>query len=157
MPIENPLVVIARGELGVHETSTNRGPGIEKYWKATDYPEGYKEREPWCAAFVAWCVAQYLGMTAARPKSAAVSKWVPTALKLGWQVFGPRDGLYFPRAGDIAVFTFSHIGLVEDFTGHDVVTIEGNTDEDGGREGKEVARRKRMLKVCRSFIRVPAQ
>lgn len=151
----HPLVVVARGELGVSETSRNQGPGIKKYWPATSYPEGYANREPWCAAFVAWCVAQFLGEKASRPKSAAVPRWVPDALKLGWKVFGPRDGLLFPASGDIVVFAFSHIGIVESFDGGVIQTIEGNTDDGGSREGLEVARRHRALAICRSFIRIP--
>lgn len=151
----HPLVKIATGELGTRETSRNRAPGIAKYWTATDYPDGMENREPWCAAFVAWCVATYLGFDAKRPKSAAVRLWVPAALKLEWRVFGPRDGLYFPQAGDIVVFTFSHIGIVENFDGSHVATIEGNTDDGGSREGLEVAHRTRGLSICRSFIRPP--
>ena len=153
----HPLIEIARAELGASETSRNRGPRIAKYWAATDYPDGMEKREPWCAAFVAWCLAQWLGVKAKRPKSAAVRNWVPAALRLDWRVFGPRDGLLFPRAGDICVFTFSHIGIVEDFDGSFVTTIEGNTDDQGGREGVEVARRKRPLREIRSFIRVPGE
>lgn len=152
----HPLVTIARAELGVHETTENQGPGIEKYWEATSCGvDGYKDREPWCAAFVAWCVMLYLDGSKRRPKSAAVRDWVPDALKLGWRVFGPRDGLLFPRAGDVVVFQFSHIGIVEDFNGTHIRTVEGNTDGDGGREGREVAERDRALAVCKSFIRLP--
>lgn len=153
----HPLVTIARAELGVHETSRNQGLGILKYWEATSYgPDGFKDRAPWCAAFVAWCVALHLAFAKARPKSAAVADWVPDALRLGWRVFGPRDGLLFPRAGDIVVFKFSHIGIVVDFDGAHLRTIEGNTDDEGSREGREVAERDRPLGVCRSFIRLPS-
>ena len=155
------LVRIAEGELKVKETSKNQGPGIEKYWPATSYPSGYKEHQPWCAAFVAWCVREagrregWLVKDTARPRSAAVREWVPAALKLGWEVFGPRDGLRFPRAGDVVVFTFSHIGIVTDFDGTWVKTIEGNTNAAGNREGKFVMRHQRVLGICRSFIRLP--
>lgn len=151
----HPLVKTARAEIGVCETSRNSGPGIAKYWGATDYPDGMKNREPWCAAFVAWCVATGLGFKAERPKSASVRQWVPAALRLRWPVFGPRDGQRFPQAGDIVIFTFSHIAIVESFAGRSVTTLEGNTDDDGSREGREVARRVRQLALCRSFIRVP--
>ena len=156
MSSPHPLVTIARAELGVHETSRNQGPGIQKYWEATSYGvDGYKDRQPWCAAFVAWCVMLYLEGSKSRPKSAAVKDWVPAALKLNWRVFGPRDGLLFPRAGDLVVFQFSHIAIVEDFSGTHVRTLEGNTDDAGSREGREVAERDRSLAVCKSFIRLP--
>jgi len=156
------LVEIARTQLGVRETSRNRGPELVKFWDATNYQDGDENREPWCAAFVCW-VVMMAGRTDARlkihplkrPQSAAVKQWVPTALRLGWKVFGPRDGMLFPAPGDIVVFTHSHIGIVEDFTGHTVKTIEGNTNDEGSREGFEVARRNRELSECRSFIRIP--
>ncbi|MFZ4774618.1 MAG: CHAP domain-containing protein [Terrimicrobiaceae bacterium] len=152
----HPLVKIARGELGVHETSRNQGPGILKYWEATSYGvDGFANREPWCAAFVAWCVFLHLGGSKYRPKSAAVRDWVPDALRLNWRVFGPRDGILFPRAGDIVVFRFSHIGIVEDFSGTHIKTIDGNTDDEGSREGREVAERTRETMLARSFIRLP--
>jgi peptidoglycan hydrolase-like protein with peptidoglycan-binding domain len=155
------IVRIAEGELKVKETSKNQGPGIEKYWPATNYPEGYRNREPWCAAFAAWCVREaglregWLKKDAARPRSAAVREWVPAALRLGWEVFGPRDGLRFPSAGDVVVFTSSHMGIVTDFDGTWVHTIEGNTNAAGNREGKFVMRHQRVLGYCRSFIRLP--
>ena len=50
MDAKHPIVAIAAAQLGVHETSANQGPGLEKCWTATSYgPDGYKNREPWCA------------------------------------------------------------------------------------------------------------
>lgn len=158
----HPVVAAARSQLGIRETTMNRGPGIGKYWAATTYPNGEANREPWCAAFAAWCVRE--GMLAnaglritevTRPKSAVVADWVLHALRMGWLVFGPHDGLRFPAAGDIVIYTFSHMGVVEDFDGHVVTAIEGNTNAAGSREGIEVMRRKRMLSACKSFIRLP--
>lgn len=157
------IVAIAESQLGVKETSKNYGPKLAKYWEATSYPEGMKNREPWCAAFVAWCVREAgrvegwlnKGETN-RPRSAAVRDWVPAALKLGWKVFGPGDPVLFPAPGDIVVFKFSHVGIVTDREAYDVKTIEGNTNEHGEREGKYVLRRERaMREMCRSFIRLP--
>ena len=157
------IVAIAESQLGVKEESKNFGAKLAKYWTATTYPDGMKNREPWCAAFVAWCVREAgraegwlnAGETN-RPRSAAVRDWVPAALKLGWRVFGPGDPLLFPQAGDIVVFKFSHIGIVTERDSYDVRTIEGNTGAQGEREGKYVMRRERgMRELCRSFIRPP--
>ena len=51
-----PYIAAARGEIGVVETSPNRGAGIQKYWSATSIPSGYGG--PYCAAFVSWCIKQ---------------------------------------------------------------------------------------------------
>lgn len=40
-----------------------------------------------------------------------------------------------------------HAGFVEKVTGTTVYTIEGNTNDSGGREGYKVARRKRDVKA----------
>ena len=62
-----------------------------------------------------------------------------------------------PLPGDIVVFNFSHIGLVAGAGGGcDFQAIECNTDDSGGREGVEVARRRRTLRQVRAFIRLPS-
>jgi uncharacterized protein YwbE len=152
------LIRIASGQVGVREEEHNRGKEILKYWEATTYPWGAKNREPWCAAFVVWCVRQAwkagaVDLTETQlPRSAAVREWLSWARKLNLNVI--HSG---PLAGDIVVFLphFSHIGIVEGVYTDHVNTIEGNTDDQGGREGVEVARRRRELRLCGSFIRLP--
>lgn len=165
------LVEVAIGEIGVHETSRNRGPGIEKYWPVTHYPEGYKHRAPWCAAVLVWIVWKTLALQRerrieggialtewTRPKSAGVKYWIPWARRAGCLVFGPDSKKYVPEPGDIVVFTFSHIGLVEKrINKNSVRTLEGNTDDDGSREGNKFCRRRRTLGIIRAFIRVPCE
>jgi hypothetical protein len=59
------------------------------------------------------------------------------------------------KAGDIVIFTFSHIGLaIEDEKGGYVRTIEGNTDSSGTREGGGVYEQKRKTSLVRSHIRL---
>lgn len=169
--MKNPRLAIlaaAQSQIGVAETSRNRGPGLVKFWDATNYQEGDENREPWCAAFVAWCVSEAMKRQPllavgdkTRPRSAAVKDWVPWAMRPenGCVVFGPRDPKYKPEPGDIVVFTFSHIGIVENFPGwaKGLNTIEGNTDDQGSPEGLEVARRVRAASQCKSFIRLAAK
>jgi hypothetical protein len=67
-------------------------------------------------------------------------------------MFKPRGVV---RAGDIVVFTFSHIGVaIEDQRGAAVRTVEGNTDEAGSREGGGVYEKTRALSLVRSHIRL---
>jgi hypothetical protein len=157
------LVQVAASQIGVRETSRNAAPELVKYWQATTYPEGMADRQPWCAAFVAWVVFEGMKREPllavgdkTRPRSAAVKDWVPWALKPahGCVVFGPADPKYKPEPGDLVVFKFSHIGVVELGNGRMVQTIEGNTDDEGAREGVRVCRRARKLSECKSFIRL---
>lgn len=163
--MNNPASIVAEiaaTQIGVHETSDNQGPGIEKFWLATSYPDGMTDREPWCSAFASWCVKQasekqpILGMPHL-PNFPAVAEWIPWAMRddVGGGVFKPRDSMLFPRAGDIVIYNFSHVGIVENFSGHLLTTIEGNTNDDGSREGREVLRKDRELSIVKAFVRLP--
>ena len=60
------------------------------------------------------------------------------------------------KAGDIVIFTFSHIALAVkdiDSSGY-VITIEGNTNGAGSREGGSVLEKKRHVSKIRSRIRI---
>ena len=158
--LQTHLLQVAGGELGVRETSRNQGPGIIKYWGATTYPEGHANREPWCAAFVAWCLREAVirryGSEGAAPfrrcRSARCYDWLDWA-----HLQTAVDVARSPRAGDIAVYRFSHIGIVvEAGGGTDFEAIEGNTDDDGGREGVEVAVRRRQVRQVQAFLRLPS-
>ena len=158
--LQTHLVQVAGTQLGVAETSRNRGPEIEKYWSATSYPDGMAERQPWCAAFVAWCLREAIvrryGSEAACPfkrcRSARVADWLDWARR--------TDGVGVvksPRTGDIAIYTFSHIGVVSGtIGGTDFEATEGNTDDSGGREGVEVAVRRRQIRQAKAFLRLPS-
>lgn len=157
------LVTVARSQIGVRETSRNAAAEILKYWQATDYPTGMANREPWCAAFVAWVIFDAMKREPllalgekTRPRSARVLDWLAWGLepKHGVLMFGSRDSVLRPEAGDIVIFTFSHMGVVEGCAGGVVRTIEGNTDDEGSREGFKVCRRERKLDVCRTFLRL---
>jgi hypothetical protein len=59
------------------------------------------------------------------------------------------------EAGDIVMFTFSHIGIALSAPNKngEVETVEGNTDMMGSREGGGVFRKMRSLSKIRSRIR----
>lgn len=167
MSVINPrvaLLKIASEQLGIRETSKNQGAGIAKFWEATWYPDGYKNREPYCAAFVCWVVAEAmrrgyaLGLTeATRPKSPAVKDWIPWAQKAssGALVFGVGDRDHKPDDGDIVVFTFSHIGIVAGPLSNGYFpTVEANTNGAGSREGDGIYAKSRASSLARAFIRL---
>lgn len=54
------LVDIAKRDVGKVEISHNRAPFIAKYWPATDIPNGHQLKFPYCAAFVAYCIKEWL-------------------------------------------------------------------------------------------------
>jgi len=158
------FVKIAREELHVRETTRNNGPGIAKYWLDTSYPSGYMNREPYCAAFVCWVIAEAERRgckVGPKPRDAAVRNIVSWAKRPGngAMVFlaGPRDRT--PRAGDLVYWRFNsqhpnHIGIVESVSGTAIHTIEANTDGSGSREGDGVYRKRRTIAAAAGFIRL---
>jgi hypothetical protein len=157
--IPTPIDIAAR-HVGARETSRNQGPEIALFWNDTTYPRGNENREPWCSAFVCYCLAE-AARQGWRPKVKTLPREAAVRYFLDWcrgrygvEVWA-NDGRRLPQAGDIAVFLprLSHIGFVENVSGRTLGTIEGNTDDGGGREGDGVHRRQRALSFPGWFVR----
>jgi len=140
--IEYPkLTDVYESQIGVREkTGNNDGVDVEKYLKSTGLGKG----NPWCAAFVHWCLNQ------AGIKN-NITAWSPTAYdknkivyKNGWKKeFKPGHvfTLYYANLKRIG-----HTGFVNKKVNSTVVeTVEGNTNPEGSREGGGVYKRKRSL------------
>lgn len=181
-PLEQ-LAVIAEREVGNGENprGSNRGRDIAKYFPADGYvpPGGKDEGYAWCAAFVCWCVQQFLAgarkaewpyrIDVTPPRTPAAYGLRSWGMANGCAVFTPghvrAGGRMRPQRGDIVVFGFSHVGIVVAANKSDTnfASVEGNTDDAGGREGWVVARRARTLaqvelkrKDMGCFVRMPA-
>jgi hypothetical protein len=67
---------------------------------------------------------------------------------------------FLPLPGDIFIMDFGkgkgHTGFVESVNGDIIHTIEGNSNDDGNREGYEVCRKPggRKISSIKGFIRV---
>jgi uncharacterized protein (TIGR02594 family) len=139
---------VAYAFLGVHEQGgPNRGPMVDQWVRFVglepdDAPTG---GYPWCAAFVSWCCAQ-VGYELV--KGASVRKLLM------------RNGdleVAEPFPGDIC------ISLMANGTGHcgfylkrehgRIYTLDGNTNEQGSREGNSVALRDRPVDYWDRFLR----
>lgn len=166
-PFATALVAAAVSQLGVSEQppGSNQGPDLLKFWQATDYPDGMDNREPWCSAFQCWVVQWAMqhatqppaGLTKdTRPTTAAVKGWIPWAMQHSDFVTVLSPSVAVPRPGDIVVYIFSHVGIVESYNSQRVPSlscIEGNSNSDGSAEGYEVVRHRRTIAQCRAFIR----
>lgn len=157
------LADIARAQIGTQEDAahTNKGAAILKYQQATNLGgQGW----PWCAAFVDWCIEQFLAkhpdFKLNRPETASAFGLIDWGNANGCLVFTPSDTHHTPVAGDIVVYAFSHTGIVSrspsSVIGCDFDAIEGNTNDDGSRDGYEVCERHRGDEKVRAFIRLPA-
>lgn len=156
------LVEVACREIGTEEADgTNCGPRVNEYKAATWLPAD--KPWPWCAAFVCWCVREAMReagvketRTFKRPQTAGawdIENW-SRQQDGSTQTRKPHGGDI--RAGDIVIFTFSHIGIAlggPDAEGW-VETVEGNTDAAGSREGGGVFRKRRRMSQIRSRVRM---
>lgn len=131
------VINIAGTQLGVHEsTGHNDGPAVEAYLKSVGLGKGYA----WCMAFLYWCFKQ-----ASVQLQLKNPVFQTGGVKAEWDsVTGTR--LKVPEPGCIGFIIHS------DGTGHAVLvtgawpeknlvhTIEGNSNDNGSREGYEVCR-----------------
>lgn len=134
----------------------------------------------WCAAFVDWCVLQLLLQYPGsanlslghRPRTAVafeLLRWGRRAqctvieapyLVLAENVVQPQQAAFnaSPRRGDIAVFKFSHVGIVSssETKSTQFLTVEGNTTLLGrGNQGYTVAKRSRNKTLLMGLVRLP--
>ena len=162
------LIDIAMRDVGLKETSRNHGPAIEKFWPATSYPDGYQNREPYCAAAVCYWVREWLSLPdvqaalgfttvaqamAWRCRSARAFDWIQWAKEKKLRILSdsPEETLH---TGDIVVYDFSHIGIVINDSKTRILTIEANTGPAPGNEGDGIYRKDRPKEVARAFIRL---
>jgi hypothetical protein len=150
MTLAQKTLEIAIAQIGVEEIprNSNSGPEVEIYLKSVGLTKGYS----WCMAFVYWCT-----------QKAALQIVVKNPLKRTGGVldqYNSRPLLVHPtpQAGDIFILDLGkglgHTGIVEKVVGNTIFTIEGNTNNDGSREGYKVARRKRDINSIKAFLRL---
>lgn len=142
--------MIAETYVGEREVTRNQSKFIYRLWNETRFGLSYfNDREPWCAAFVSWCLMKAVADDSRLVLPCELSPSVHvlverfTAAKMG--------NVRVPRRGDVVTFLphFSHVGIVAGYSGGDTVhTIEGNTNNMGAREGDGVFRKQRSLDLC---------
>lgn len=128
-------------QIGVREYGgNNRGAQVKMYLNSVGLDEGY----PWCAAFVSWCFQQ---VAVDVPRSA----WVPSfALKNRFVYKQGKILKRLPKYGDVMLIWFNklnrpaHIGFIDQWGERWIISVEGNTNDDGSREGDGVYRKRRL-------------
>lgn len=174
--IRRELLKIARADVDKVESGKNQGEWIKKLWPATNYPSGYVEHAPYCAAGVCYCVREWLRLHMAhaalgfgsfdeaerwRCKSPAAFGWLewaklPVNVERGVRVLNPNAILH---AGDLVIYSFSHIEIVADDDGTPegpFVAIGYNTNAAGSRDGEGCFEKPRHRGGVKSFIRLLA-
>lgn len=139
------VIEIYSHEIGIKEaTGNNDGQRVEEFLSVTGLGRG----NPWCAAFVAWTFNQ-AGIETVR--SAWSPDWFPsdktiyTRGKAGNKTPQQADvfGILFPNLGRIA-----HVGFIDQWPDNSpfIITVEGNTNNDGSREGNQTCKKRRLKK-----------
>jgi|SRR6185437_6820316 len=143
---------IAVSQLGVSEkpVGSNSGPEVDEYLASVGLKPGYA----WCQSFVHWCyeqAAKQLGVQNPVIKTAGVQDcWNKTAIQFK---VSKHDAILHSslllKPGDQFMLSYGHgaghTGIVEKIEGLVIHTIEGNSNNNGSREGYEVVRHQRSL------------
>lgn len=153
MTLNQLSLKFAQSQNGVQEVpkNSNAGASVERYLQSVGLGKGYA----WCMAFVYWSVkeaAKQLNKNSPLIKTAGVLRQ--------WNEVDPKMKFTKgPKAGDIFIMDFGkgqgHTGFViEVLADGTLKTIEGNTNDDGSREGYEVACRNRKQSSIKGYIRI---
>lgn len=143
---------LAERYVGVREHGgRNRGPQIER-WLANVHLE---PGDAWCAAF-AWSVldesAKGLKMDNPLPKFASAAKlWkrAPEHMRSGRCT---RGSIFVHFTDPENIHGYGHVGFVLGVDGDHMMTVEGNTDDDGGRDGDGVWYKRRPISYAFGFV-----
>lgn len=134
------VVVAAQKEVGVRENSIpNTGKRVSEYLRYV----GINTPDKWCAAWVSFVFGQVGYST---PKTAWSPALFPGAKLVKNAKPGIVLGIYYPSLKRIA-----HCGIVEELKNDWVLSIEGNTNVNGSREGDGVYRRRRHVRSIHRF------
>ncbi len=142
-------LAVAASQIGVTEAPPfeNTGKEVAEYLKSVGLGPGYA----WCAAFVHWCfeqAARRLDIPNPVVRTGGCLKHWQDAGKLSVHRIPSSRAIEDPsilHPGHVFIMDHGggkgHTGIVESVQGGLLVTIEGNTNPGGGREGDGVYRR----------------
>jgi hypothetical protein len=126
--------------IGTEELSGNRGIQVDTFNSYANAPTG----SPWCASFVAWCGRNVEGYSV--PNSPACDVLLAWARRRKCLHKTPKRGDIFlimnPSDSDDATHTGFVTGVTDD---GGVLTIEGNSNLSGSREGTSVVKRDKTM------------
>lgn len=155
---------IAVSQLGVMESpiGSNRGPQVDQYLRSVGLGGGFF----WCMAFVHWCFEQAAsgqGIANPFPKTAGCAvAWARVRKTAPQRTVTAAAALADPtivRPGFVFILDFGggagHTGFVKQSLGGPLRTVEGNSNNDGSRNGVgvfELNRRKITDKSLKGFL-----
>lgn len=159
------FIDVAVSQIGNEEIprGSNWGEHVQKYLASVDvdFPAA------WCMAFIYWCVEESGirvsdgtgGLKNPLVKTAGVLRqWNEVASQFPLSVH-KKMKVSSPQPGDIFIMDhghgLGHAGFIESIDPDGLIrTIEGNTNDEGDRDGYEVCRRIRHAEKMKGFIRI---
>jgi hypothetical protein len=152
------VIEIARAEIGVQEVplNSNRGPRVEEFQRTVGCGPG----DAWCACFVYWCFDQATkNMGKKNPLVKTGGALASYNLSTGKKIpaVEAKNNPAIIKPGQIFILDFGggkgHTGIITSVNGGFIDTIEGNTNDQGGREGSGVFGRVRKINsVNKGFL-----
>jgi hypothetical protein len=163
--LQGKTLEIAAAEIGVMENplGSNRGPRVDQYLRYVGLNPATGSY-PWCAAFASWCFGQAsasLGIEPAEPKTAGALDFWNQAGRMNLHRVSPPEAVANPNLitpGMVFVLStgggHGHVGFVENVQGVVLTTVEGNTNDNGSREGIGVFRHtgRRISQINCGFV-----
>jgi hypothetical protein len=145
------IIEIAASQVGQCEKpkGSNWGEPVQSYLKSV----GITFPAAWCMAFVYWTFQ----------KACAQLSVANNLIKTGgvldaWNRVDKKYKSEIPVVGSVFIMQFSggrgHTGIVESYDARFIYTIEGNTNDEGSREGYEVAKKKRLRSQIKGYINI---
>lgn len=150
--LSNKAIEIAITQLGKEEQprGSNWGSDVKAYLNSV----GINFPASWCAAFVYWCFREASGYLSTPPPL------IRTGGVLNhWSSAKKQYKFTTPEVGDIFIMDLGHglghTGIVIEVSADrkSVLTIEGNTNDTGSREGYEVCKRSRPTSSIKGYLR----
>lgn len=141
---------IANSQVGVREAGRNRGLHVDLYIRAAGL-DPTRGSFPWCAAFVQFCyreACREMDVAPALKRTASVMKLFTHHVAISSKV---------PTRGSVFIIDSGkgrgHTGFVELLAPDgNFVSVEGNTNGGGSRDGDGVYRRVRSVAECAYFL-----
>lgn len=145
---------VAKSQLGCCEIpkGSNWGKDVQKYLASV----GITFPASWCMSFVYWCVNE-----AAKEMKVPNPLFKTGGVLMQWNKVNPKmKFVKNPQVGDIFIMDFGsghgHTGFVTAVKNGRIETIEGNSNDEGSREGFEVCRKPngRSMTSIKGYIRL---
>ena len=155
------VVYIAKSQLGVTENPSNWGRDVSAYLRSV----GIRFPAAWCGAYVYWCYMMHSCDIDFRSlKLGYVPNWSRGEM-LQYVVWDKRTSEtkiqdFEFKPGDLCTIYFNnlkreaHIFMVVEKSNGQLITIEGNTNDGGSRDGTGVFLRQRSLSSVYKVIRL---